>query len=33
VKRFAGDDPVRIAAFENFYVQPAVPRAYEEMRE
>ena len=28
--RFAGDDPVRAAAFENFYVQAAVPRAYEE---
>ena len=32
VKRFAGDDPVRTAAFGNFYVQPAVPRAYEEAK-
>jgi len=32
VQRFAGDDPVRVAAFENFYVQPAVPRAYEEAK-
>jgi len=32
VKRFAGDDPVRIAAFENFYAQPAMPRAYEEAK-
>ena len=32
VKRFAGDDPVRSAAFDNFYVQPAVPRAYEEAK-
>ena len=32
VKRFAGDDPVRIAAFENFYAQAAVPRAYEEAK-
>jgi glyoxylase-like metal-dependent hydrolase (beta-lactamase superfamily II) len=31
-QRFAGDDPVRVAAFENFYVQPAVPRAYEEAK-
>jgi glyoxylase-like metal-dependent hydrolase (beta-lactamase superfamily II) len=32
INRFAGDDPVRIAAFENFYIQPAVPRAYGEAR-
>ncbi|MBW8768817.1 MAG: MBL fold metallo-hydrolase, partial [Gemmatimonadetes bacterium] len=32
VQRFAGDDPVRIAAFENFYAQPAVPVAYEEAK-
>jgi len=32
VQRFAGDDPVRRAAFENFYAQPAVPRAYEEAK-
>ena len=31
-KQFAGDDPVRTAAFENFYVQPAVPRAYDEAK-
>ena len=28
--RFAGDDPVRRAAFDNFYVAAAVPRASEE---
>jgi glyoxylase-like metal-dependent hydrolase (beta-lactamase superfamily II) len=32
LKRFAGDDPVRIAAFQNFYVQPAVTRAYDEAK-
>jgi glyoxylase-like metal-dependent hydrolase (beta-lactamase superfamily II) len=31
-KRFTGDDPVRSAAFANFYVQPAVARAYEEVK-
>jgi len=30
--RFAGDDPVRREAFANFYVQPAVSRAYEEAK-
>jgi glyoxylase-like metal-dependent hydrolase (beta-lactamase superfamily II) len=30
--RFAGGDPVRRAAFENFYVAAAVPRAYEEAK-
>jgi len=30
--RFAGDDPVRRAAFDNFYVAAAVPRAYEEAK-
>ena len=30
--RFAGDDPVRRDAFSNFYVQAAVPRAYEEAK-
>ena len=30
--RFAGDDPVRRAAFDNFYVGTAVPRAYEEAK-
>ena len=32
INRFAGDEPVRIAAFENFYIRPAVPRAYEEAK-
>jgi glyoxylase-like metal-dependent hydrolase (beta-lactamase superfamily II) len=32
VARFAGDDPVRRAAFANFYVAAAVPRAYEEAK-
>ena len=30
--RFAGDDPVRGAAFDNFYVGAAIPRAYEEAK-
>ena len=30
--RFAGNDPVRRAAFANFYVAAAVPRAYEEAK-
>jgi glyoxylase-like metal-dependent hydrolase (beta-lactamase superfamily II) len=30
--RFAGGDPVRRTAFENFYVGAAVPRAYEEAK-
>jgi len=30
--RFAGDDPVRRDAFSSFYVQAAVPRAYEEAK-
>jgi len=30
--RFAGDDPVRREAFNNFYVQAALPRAYEEAK-
>ena len=30
--RFAGDDAVRRAAFNNFYVQAALPRAYEEAK-
>jgi glyoxylase-like metal-dependent hydrolase (beta-lactamase superfamily II) len=32
VTRFAGDDPVRRAAFANFYVAAALPRAYEEAK-
>jgi glyoxylase-like metal-dependent hydrolase (beta-lactamase superfamily II) len=30
--RFAGDDPVRREAFNDFYVQVALPRAYEEAK-
>jgi glyoxylase-like metal-dependent hydrolase (beta-lactamase superfamily II) len=32
VTRFAGDDPVRRAAFANFFVAAALPRAYEEAK-
>src|SRR5688572_4031199 len=32
VERFAGDDPVRRDAFSSFYVQAAVPRAYDEAK-
>jgi glyoxylase-like metal-dependent hydrolase (beta-lactamase superfamily II) len=32
IARFAGGDPIRDAAFHNFYVEPAVQRAYEEAK-
>jgi glyoxylase-like metal-dependent hydrolase (beta-lactamase superfamily II) len=31
-KRFGGDDVVRLASLDNFYIQPAVQRAYEEAK-
>ena len=32
IKRFGGDDVVRVESFTNFYAQPAVQRAYEEAK-
>jgi len=31
-KRFGGDDVVRVESMDNFYIQPAVQRAYEEAK-